>query len=48
MALELTFRFRFREDSTFFQPDLQYIIRPGGTGRVADAFVVGFQAGINF
>ena len=48
MALELTYRFRFREDSTFFQPDLQYIIRPGGTGRIADAFVVGFQAGINF
>ena len=48
IALELTYRFRFRGDALFFQPDLQYIIRPGGTGRIADAFVAGFQAGINF
>jgi len=48
MALELTYRFRFRGEAVFFQPDLQYIIRPGGTGRIADAFVAGFQAGINF
>jgi porin len=47
-AVELTYRFRFREDSLYLQPDLQYIIRPGGTGRIADAFVVGFEAGINF
>jgi porin len=48
IALELTYRFRFRGDALFFQPDLQYIVRPGGTGRIADAFVAGFQAGINF
>src|SRR5262245_42175639 len=48
IALELTYRFRFYRDSFFFQPDLQYIIRPGGTGRIADAFVAGFQVGINF
>jgi porin len=48
LALELTYRFRFRGDSLFFQPDLQYIIRPGGTGRIADAFVAGFQVGANF
>ena len=48
IALELTYRFRFRGDSVFFQPDLQYIIRPGGTGRIADAFVAGFQTGVNF
>jgi porin len=48
IALELTYRFRFRDDALFFQPDLQYIIRPGGTGRIADAFVAGFQTGINF
>jgi porin len=48
MALELTYRFRFHRDSLFFQPDLQYIIRPGGTGRTPDAFVAGFQAGISF
>jgi len=48
IALELTYRFRFRGDAVFLQPDLQYIIRPGGTGQIADAFVAGFQAGINF
>jgi porin len=48
IALELTYRFRFYKDALFFQPDLQYIIRPGGTGRIPDAFVAGFQVGINF
>ena len=47
IALELTYRFRFYHDALFFQPDLQYIIRPGGTGRIPDAFVAGFQVGIN-
>jgi porin len=47
-ALELTYRFRFLGDALFFQPDLQYIIRPGGTDRIPDAFVVGFQSGVNF
>jgi len=47
-ALELTYRFRLLKDSVYFAPDLQYIIRPGGTGRIPDAFVVGFEAGINF
>jgi hypothetical protein len=28
MALELTYRFRFRGNALFFQPDFQYIIRP--------------------
>jgi len=48
IALELTYRLRFRRDALFFQPDVQYIIRPGGTGRIADAFVGGFQVGVNF
>jgi porin len=48
MALELTYRLRFRDNAVFFQPDLQYIIRPGGTGQIRDAFVAGFQTGINF
>jgi len=47
-ALELTYRFRFRGNALYFQPDLQYIIRPGGTGRIPNAFVAGFEAGINF
>jgi len=48
MALEWTYRFRFLKNALFFQPDLQYIIRPGGTGRVPDALALGFQAGVNF
>ena len=47
-ALELTYRFRFLQDSVYFAPDLQYIVRPGGTGQIANAFVIGFEAGINF
>jgi porin len=30
------------------QPDIQYIINPGGTGRIKDALVVGFQLALNF
>ena len=47
-ALEATYRLRFLGDSFFFQPDLQYIIRPGGTGRTSNAVVLGAQTGINF
>ena len=31
-----------------FQPDLQYIIQPGGTGNIDDALVIGFQFGLTF
>ena len=48
MALEWTYRLRFFRDAFFFQPDLQYIIRPGGTGQHANAVVSGFQSGFNF
>src|SRR6266446_6020892 len=48
MALEWTYRLRFFGDAFFFQPDLQYIIRPGGTGQHANAVVLGFQSGFNF
>jgi porin len=48
MALEWTYRLRFLGDSFFFQPDLQYIIRPGGTGQHANAVVIGFQSSFNF
>jgi porin len=47
-ALELTYRLRFLGDALFVQPDLQYIIRPGGTGQISNAVVVGFQTGVNF
>jgi carbohydrate-selective porin OprB/predicted NBD/HSP70 family sugar kinase len=46
-VLEWTYKFRFRKGSIFFQPDLQYVINPGGTGKIADALVLGCQLGIN-
>ena len=47
-VLELTYRFRFRGGAFFFQPDIQYVINPGGTGDINDALVLGCQIGINF
>jgi hypothetical protein len=29
-------------------PDLEYIIRPGGTGNIPNALIIGCQTGINF
>jgi carbohydrate-selective porin OprB len=29
------------------QPDLQYIVNPGGTGKIRDALVIGFQLAVN-
>ena len=47
-AIELTHRFQLKGNALFFQPDLQYIIRPGGTGRISNAFVGGVRVAINF
>jgi porin len=47
LALELTYRLSFLGGALFVQPDVQYVIRPGGTGQTSDAFVAGLQAGIN-
>ena len=47
-ALEFTYGFRFRGGALILQPDMQYIIRPGGTGQFSNAFVGGVRAGINF
>jgi porin len=47
-VLEWNYTFRFRNGAFFFEPDLQYIIRPGGTGNIPNAFVVGAQVGFNF
>ena len=47
-VIELTYRFDFRKGALFIQPDLQYIIQPGGTGRLNNALVLGAQLGINF
>jgi porin len=30
------------------QPDVQYVIRPGGTGNIPDALVLGFQLAVTF
>jgi porin len=47
-VVELTYRFDLRKGAYFIQPDFQYIVRPGGTGRLPNAPVFGAQFGINF
>jgi len=48
IVVELTYRIALRNSALYFQPDLQYIIRPGGTGRTSDALVLGAQLAVNF
>lgn len=47
-VLEATYRFNVRHGALFVQPDVQYVMRPGGTGQLANAVVLGCQLGINF
>lgn len=47
IVLELGHRFELGGFS-YIQPDVQYIIRPGGTGRTDNALVIGAQFGITF
>jgi porin len=47
-VLEWNYTFRFREGAYFVEPVTQYIIRPGGTGDIPNALVVGTQLGVNF
>jgi porin len=47
-VVELTYRFDFRNSAFFIQPDLQYIIQPGGTSHLDNALVFGAQLGVNF
>ncbi len=47
-VIEWTYRLYFRKNALFFQPDIQYVIRPGGTGKINNALVLGCQIGINF
>ena len=47
-VLEWTYRAYFCKSSFFFQPDIQYVLNPGGTGKIADALVLGCQIGFNF
>ena len=32
----------------YVQPNIQYIVQPGGTGSIPDAFVLGMQIGVTF
>jgi porin len=47
-VVELTYRLALLKSALYFQPDLQYVFRPGGTGRIPDALVLGAQVGVNF
>ena len=47
-VLEWTYRLYFGKGAVFFQPDIQYVINPGGTGTLHNALVLGCQIGINF
>ena len=47
LVLEAGHRFQVTP-STYFQPDVQYIVQPGGTGTIDNALVVGAQFGFSF
>lgn len=47
MVLELGHRFQITP-SSYIQPDIQYIVNPGGTGDISDAVVIGAQFGVTF
>ncbi len=46
-VLEFGHRFQVTKWS-YIQPDLQYVIDPGGTGDIPDAVVIGAQMGVTF
>jgi porin len=46
MVWELTYQYEVTPH-LLLQPDLQYLIQPGGTGRIPDALVLGVQIAIN-
>ncbi len=48
LVFEWAYRIRMRKGAAFFQPDLQYIVNPGGAHQYANALQVGAQAGVNF
>ena len=47
-VLELTYRLALLKSALYVQPDLQYVFRPGGTGQISDALVLGAQVAVNF
>jgi len=44
--LELGYRIQLTKFA-YMQPDIQYVVNPGGTGNVADATVLGMQFGVS-
>jgi porin len=46
-VIEFAHRFQLTPWS-YFQPDAQYVIDPGGTGDVPEAVVIGAQMGFTF
>jgi porin len=47
MVLEAGHRFQLTPFA-YIQPDIQYIVQPGGTGDISDAVVIGAQFGVTF
>jgi porin len=47
-VFEWTYRFNLHKGAVFIQPDIQYVMNPGGTGQINDALVLGCQLGFNF
>jgi porin len=47
MPLELGYRVQVTRFA-YIQPDIQYVIRPGGTGDIPNATVLGVQFGASF
>jgi porin len=47
-VVELTYRLALLKSALYIQPDLQYVFRPGGTGRISDVLVLGAQVAVNF
>jgi porin len=47
MITELTYQYEVTPH-LIIQPDMQYIIRPSGTGRIPNALVIGVQVAVNF
>jgi porin len=46
-VIELAHRIQFSKFA-YLQPDVQFVSRPGGTGDLSDAIVIGAQLGISF
>jgi carbohydrate-selective porin OprB len=38
----------FPGNFAYIQPDIQFVSRPGGTGTIDDAVVIGAQMGVSF